>query len=54
MNAKKTKNMFMSCYQDAGQNISIKTANISLKKAKFKYLGTTITNQNYDYDEVKR
>jgi len=39
--------MVMGRNQDAGRSHSIKTDNISFQKMEeFKYLGTTLTNQN--------
>jgi ribosomal protein S2 len=39
----------------AGQNYDIKKANRCLENvAKFRYLGTTITNQNLIQEEIKR
>jgi hypothetical protein len=44
----------MSYYQKAGQKHSIKIANRSLEDvAKLKYLGTTVTDQNYMPEEIK-
>jgi hypothetical protein len=40
----------MSHHQNAGQNHEIKIADV----AQFKYLGTTITNQNLIHEEIKR
>jgi hypothetical protein len=54
INAEKTKYMIMSRYPNSGQNQNIRTANESFEKVeKFKYLGTTLTNQNYIHDEIK-
>jgi hypothetical protein len=41
-------------HPNSGQNQNIRTANGSFEKvAKFKYLGTIITNQNDINDEIK-
>jgi hypothetical protein len=54
INAEKTKYMFMSCYPNSGQNQNIRIANESFEKvATFKYLGTTLTNQNDFHDKIK-
>jgi hypothetical protein len=46
VNAEKTKYMFLSRRQNAGQNRDVKITNRSLESvAQFKYLGTTVTNQ---------
>jgi hypothetical protein len=46
--------MIMSRYPNSGQNQNIRTANESFENvAKFKYLGTTLTNQNDIHDEIK-
>jgi hypothetical protein len=54
INAEKTKYMIMSRYPNSGQNQNIRIANDSFENvAKFKYVGTTLTNQNDIHDEVK-
>jgi hypothetical protein len=54
INAEKTKYMIMSRHPNSGQNQNIKIANESFEKvAEFKYLGTTLTNQNDIRDEIK-
>jgi hypothetical protein len=54
INAEKTKYMIMSCHPHSGQNQNIKIANESFENVtKFKYLGTTLTNQNDIHDEIK-
>jgi hypothetical protein len=54
MNVEKTKYMIMSCHPNSGQHQNIRTANESFENvAKFKYLGTTLTNQNDIHDEIK-
>jgi hypothetical protein len=45
----------MSRHLNSERNQNIRTANESLENvAKFKYLGTTLTNQNDIHDEIKR
>jgi sorting nexin-29 len=52
--AEKTKYMTMSCHPNSGQNQNIRIANESFENvAKFKYLETTLTNQNDIHDEIK-
>jgi hypothetical protein len=47
MNAEKTKYMIISHHPDSGQNQNIRTGNELFENvAKFKYLGTTLINQN--------
>jgi hypothetical protein len=47
--------MFLSLHQNTGQNHDIKIGNRSFESvAQFKYLGTTITNQNMIQEEIKR
>jgi hypothetical protein len=54
INAEKTMYMIMSCHPNSGQNQNIRIANESFENvAKFKYLGTTITNKNDIHDEIK-
>jgi hypothetical protein len=51
----KTKYMLLSRQQNVGQNRNIKVANRSFENvSKFKYLGTTVTNQNLIQEEIKR
>jgi hypothetical protein len=53
-NAQKTKYMIMSRHPDSGQNQNIRIANESFENvAKFRYLGTRLTNQNDIHDEIK-
>jgi hypothetical protein len=55
VNAEKTKYMLLSRHQNAGKYHNIRTANISLENvAQFRYLGTTVTNQNLIQEEIKR
>jgi hypothetical protein len=54
INTEKTKYMIMSRYPNSGQKQNIRIANESFENvAKFKYLGTTLTNQNDIHDEIK-
>jgi hypothetical protein len=47
--------MLMSCSQNIGQKFNIKIANRSFEDvAKFRYLGTTLTDQNCMHEEIKR
>jgi hypothetical protein len=54
VNPEKTKYMLMSCSQKIGQRHSIKIANRCFEDvAKFKYLGTALTDQNCMHEEIK-
>ena len=54
VNADKTKYMVMSRDQNAGQSHNIKTDNSFFESLEeFKYLGTTLTNQNTIQEEIK-
>jgi hypothetical protein len=54
VNSERTKNMLMSHYQKAGQKDSIKVANRFFEDmVKFKYLRTTLTNQNCMHEEIE-
>jgi sorting nexin-29 len=53
VNPEKTKYMLMPCSQKIGQKHSIRIVNRSLEDvAKFKYLGTTLTDQNCMHKEI--
>jgi ribosomal protein S2 len=55
VNTEKNKYMLLSRHKNAGQNREIKIANRSFgNMALFRYLGTTITNQNLIQEEIKR
>ena len=50
----KTKYMFMSRDRDARRSYTMKIDNISIERVEeFKYLGTTLTNQNSIQEEIK-
>jgi hypothetical protein len=54
VNSEKTKYMLVSRCQKAGQRHSIKIGNRSFESvATFKYLGTTLTDQNCIHEEIK-
>jgi glycerol-3-phosphate O-acyltransferase len=54
VNPEKTKYMLVSRCQKAGQRQSIKIGNRSFESVeKFKYLGTTLTDQNCIHEEIK-
>jgi hypothetical protein len=55
INVEKTKYILLSRHQNVGQNRDIKIANRSFENVShFKYLGTTVTNQNLIQEEIKR
>jgi hypothetical protein len=55
INVDKTKYMLLSRHQKVGQNRDIKIANMSFENvSQFKYLGTTVTNQNLIQENIKR
>jgi hypothetical protein len=55
INVEKTKYMLLSRQQNVGQNPDIKIANRSFENvSQFKYLGTTVTNQNMIQEEINR
>jgi hypothetical protein len=54
INAEKTKYMIIYRHPNSGQNQNIRIANELFENvAKFKYSGTTLTNQNDIHDEIK-
>jgi hypothetical protein len=54
VNSEKTKYMFMSHHQTAGQSNYIRVANKSFERvAKFKYMGATLTDQNFIHEEIR-
>jgi hypothetical protein len=55
INAEKTKYMLLSRHQNVGQNWDIKVGNSLFENVPhFRYLGTTVTNQNLIEEEYKR
>jgi hypothetical protein len=55
VNVEKTKYVLVSRDQNADQNWDIKIENRSFENvSQFKYLGTTVTNQNLIQEEIKR
>jgi len=54
VNAHKTKYMVMSRDQNAGRIHSVRIDNNSIERVEeFRYLGTTLTNQNSIQEEIK-
>ena len=54
VNADKTKYMVMSRDRNSGRGHSVKSDNTSIERVEeFKYLGTTITDQNSIQEEIK-
>jgi hypothetical protein len=54
VSADKTKYMVVSRYQNAGRNHSVRIDNSTFERVEeFKYLGTTLTNQNSIQEEIK-
>jgi hypothetical protein len=55
INVHNVKYMLLSRHQNVGQNRDIKTANKLFENvSRFRYLGTTLTNQNLIQEEIKR
>jgi hypothetical protein len=55
VNTEKTKYRLLSQHQAAGQNHDITIENRCFENvAQFRYLGTTVTNQNLILEEIKR
>jgi hypothetical protein len=47
--------MLLSRHQNAGQNRDIKIANRPFENvSQIRYMGTTVTNQNFILEEIKR
>jgi hypothetical protein len=54
VNAEKTKYVVMSRDQNAGQNVNTQIGNKSfVTVAQFKYLGTTLMNNNSIHEEIR-
>jgi ribosomal protein S2 len=54
VNTERTKYMLLSSHQNAGKSHDIKLGNRCFENvAKFRYLGTTVTNQNLIQEEIK-
>jgi hypothetical protein len=54
VNSEKTKYMFTSCHQTAGQSNYMRVANKSFEQvSKFKYLGATLMDQNCIHEEIR-
>ena len=54
VSASKTKYMFMSLDQNAGRICNVSINNSTFERVEgFKYLGTTLTNQNFIVKEIK-
>jgi sorting nexin-29 len=55
INVEKTKYMLLSRHQNIDRNRDIKIANRSFENvSQFRYLGTTVTNQNLMEEKIKR
>jgi hypothetical protein len=55
INVEKTKYMLVSHHQNVGKNRDIEIANNSFENvSQFKYLRTTVTNQNLIQEKIKR
>jgi hypothetical protein len=54
INVEKTKYMLLFRHQNVGQNQDVKIANRLFENvSQFKYLGTTVTNQNLIHEEIE-